>query len=344
MALSKIQIQQIRDHLDNCKRPLFLFDDDQDGLCSFLQLYRYKGEGKGIIVKTTPKVGTVFLSKIEEYQPDKVFILDLADVEQEFLDEIKVPVIWIDHHGPFERNNVKYFNPRIANREDNHPTSYMCHQVVERDLWIATLGCIADWFIPTFLKDFRLEYPELIEKDYKNPGDILYNSRLGHLIRIFSFVLKGKTEDVNKCIKVLTRIEGPHEILNMESAQGKFIYKRYEQANKLYEPLIKEVLKYAEKSNDKLVTYKYKDDKTSFTSDLSNEAIYRHPDKIILVAREKNDEMKCSLRSSKTILPILIEKSLAGLDGYGGGHENACGLNIKTRNFDEFVERLKGMI
>ena len=344
MALSKIQIQQIRDNLDNCKRPLFLFDDDQDGLCSFLQLHRYKGEGKGIIVKTTPKVGTVFLSKIEEYQPDKVFILDLADVEQEFLDEIKVPVIWIDHHGPFERNNVKYFNPRIANREDNHPTSYMCHQVVERDLWIATLGCIADWFIPTFLKDFRLEYPELIEKDYKNPGDILYNSRLGHLIRIFSFVLKGKTEDVNKCIKVLTRIEGPHEILNMESAQGKFIYKRYEQANKLYEPLIKEVLKYAEKSNDKLVIYKYKDDKTSFTSDLSNEAIYRFPDRIIMIAREKNDEMKCSLRSSKIILPPLIEKALIGLNGYGGGHENACGLNIKTADFDEFVKRFNKFI
>ena len=344
MALSKIQIQQLRDHLEHCKRPLFFFDDDQDGLCSFLQLYRYKKEGKGIIVKTTPKLGTVFVGKVAEYQPDKIFILDLAVVEQDFLDEMKVPVIWIDHHGPFERNNVKYFNPRISNREDNHPTSFMCHQIVEQDLWIAALGCIADWFIPPFIKEFQKEFPDLIDKPYKFPGDILYNSKLGHLIRIFSFVLKGKTNDVMKSIKVLTRIEIPYEILNQETAQGKFIYKRYEQANKMYEPLLKDVMKAVDNSKDRLVVFKYKDDKTSFTSDLSNEAIYRHPDKIILIAREKNDEMKCSLRSSKTILPPLIEKALVGLEGYGGGHELACGMNVKTHHFEEFVKRLKEMI
>ncbi len=344
MALSKIQVQQIRDSLDSCKKPLFLFDDDQDGVCSYLQLYRYKKEGKGIIVKTTPKVGTIFITKINEFQPDMVFILDLADVEQEFLDEIKVPVIWIDHHGPYDRQNVKYFNPRISNWGDNHPTSYMCHQIVERDLWIGALGCVADWFIPPFINEFIKEYPDLIEEPYKGPGDILYNSKLGHLIRIFSFVLKGKTEEVNKCIKILTRIGSPYEILNQETAQGKFIYKRYSLVNNMFEPLQKDVMETAKNTKDKLVIYKYNDDKTSFTSDLGNEAIYRFPDKIILIAREKNDEMKCSLRSSKTILPPLIEKALAGLAGYGGGHENACGLSIKTRDFDEFVERFKGMI
>ena len=344
MALSSNQIEQLKEHLDNCKRPLFFFDDDQDGLCSFLQFYRYKKEGKGIIVKTTPRLGAIFTNKVKEYQPDKIFILDLAIVEQDFLDEMKVPVIWVDHHGPFERDNVKYFNPRVSKWEDNHPTSYMCHQVVQQDLWIAAVGCIADWFIPPFINDFKKEFPDLIDKPYKMPGDIIYDSRLGHLIRIFSFVLKGKTDDVMKCIKVIARIHSPYEILNQETAQGKFIYKRYEQVNKMYEPLLKDVLKTAEKTKDKLAIFNYKDDKTSFTSDLSNEAIYRFPNKIILIAREKNDEMKCSLRSSKTVLPPLIEKCFVGLDGYGGGHEHACGLNIKTRDFEEFVRRFKGMI
>ena len=344
MALSKEQIHQLREHLEHCKNPLFFFDDDQDGLCAFLQLYRCKKEGKGIIVKTTPKLGTVFMKKVNEYRPDKIFILDLAVVEQDFLDEMKVPVIWIDHHGPFERDNVKYFNPRISNWEDNHPTSYMCHQVVESDLWIAAIGCIADWFIPTFINEFKKEFPDLIDKPYKVVGDIIYNSKLGHLIRVFSFILKGKTDEVMKCIKILTRIESPYEILNQETAQGKFIYKRYEQVNKLYEPLLKDVLNAANKTSEKLVLFAYKDDKTSFTSDLSNEAIYRFPNKIILIAREKNDEMKCSLRSIKTILPPLVEKALVGLNGYGGGHEHACGMNIKTFDFDEFVRRFRGMI
>ena len=344
MALSSIQIKQIREHLDNCKKPLFFFDDDQDGLCSFLQLYRYKKEGKGIIVKTTPKIGMVFANKVEEYNPDKLFILDIAEVEQEFLDEMNVPVIWIDHHGPYERDNVKYFNPRISNVEDNQPVSFICHQIVNQDLWIAAVGCFADWFMPPFIEQFKKEFPNLMDKPYKNVGDIIFNTKIGHLIRIFSFVLKGKNYEVMKSIKILTRLEDPYEILNQTSAQGKFIYKRYKQIDKMYELLIRDVLRIAGDAKDKLVVFKYKDDKTSFTSDLSNEAIYRHPDKIILIAREKNDEMKCSIRSSKTILPPLIDKALVGLSGYGGGHEHACGLNIKKDDFEEFVKRFREMI
>ena len=344
MALSSSQIKQIREHLDNCKNPLFFFDDDQDGLCSFLQFYRYKKEGKGIIVKTTPKLGSIFVNKVQEYQPDKIFILDVAVVEQDFLDEMKVPVIWIDHHGPFKGNNVKYFNPRISKWEDNHPTSYMCYQVVGQDLWLAAIGCVADWFIPPFIKEFNKDFPNLIDKPYKVPGDIIYNTKLGHLVRIFSFVLKGKTNDVMKNVKVLTRIESPYEILNQETAQGKFIYKHYEKVNKLYEPLLENVLKTAEKTRDKLILFTYKDDRSSFTSDLSNEIIYRYPDKVVLIGREKNDEMKCSLRASKIVLPPLIEKCLVGLNGFGGGHEHACGLNIKTADFDEFLRRFREMI
>ena len=344
MALSDNQFSQIRQELDDCRNPLFFFDDDQDGLCSFLLLYRYKQEGHGVIFKTTPRIGTAFLRKVDDYKPDKVFVLDIADVQQDFLDEIKVPVVWVDHHGPFKRDNVKYFNPRVSNSEDNFPTSFLCYQTVKKDIWIASVGCVADWFIPPFIKELEKEFPDLINNPYKAPGDIIFNSNLGKLIRILSFILKGKTNEVMKCVKVMTRIKSPDEILQQKTSQGKFIYKKYEQINKMYEPLIKDVLEAAENTQDKLIIYKYKDDTMSFTSDLSNELIYRFPKKIIMIAREKNDEMKCSLRSGKTILPPLIEKALIGLEGFGGGHELACGLNIKTRDFDEFVKRFREMI
>lgn len=344
MALSNTQIAHLKEELDNCKNPLFFFDDDQDGLCAFLLLYRYKQDGHGVIVKTTPKIGTVFLRKVEEYKPDKIFVLDIADIEQDFLDAVKVPVVWVDHHGPFEREKVLYFNPRTSNQNDNFSTSHLCYQVVQRDIWISTLGCIADWFLPPFLENFKKEYPDLIDDQYNNAGDILYNTKLGHLIRIFSFILKGKISEVMKCVKILTRIKSPYEILNSDTEQGKFIYNKYEQANKMYVPLLKDAIESVEKSRDELVIYIYKDDQTSFTSDLSNEIIFKYPSKIILIAREKNEEMKCSLRSSKIILPPLIEKALIGLEGYGGGHEHACGLNIRTRDFDEFVRRFREMI
>ena len=76
--LTKKQYLQIKEELDNCKNPLFFFDDDPDGLASFLLLYRYLREGHGIIVKTHPKLTDKFVPKIEEYSADKVFVLDAS--------------------------------------------------------------------------------------------------------------------------------------------------------------------------------------------------------------------------------------------------------------------------
>ena len=125
MPLTKEQVKQIKDELDNCKNPLFFFHDDPDGLCSFLLFYRYKKEGHGVIVKRyTPQVDEQFLSKVNEYNPDKIFILDLAVVDQNFVDNVNVPVIWIDHHTPIKLDNIKTFNPRINNPNDGTPVTY----------------------------------------------------------------------------------------------------------------------------------------------------------------------------------------------------------------------------
>ena len=355
MALSKKQFKEIREHLDNCTNPLFFFDDDQDGLCAFLLLYRYKKEGHGIVVKTSTRLGELFSRKVKEYNPDKVFILDVAATDCEFLEKVKVPVVWVDHHGQSKIENAHYYNPRISKAKDNHPTSFMCYNVVKQELkasdteyhiylWLAALGAVADWFIPKYLKEFMKEYPGIIEGFSKNPGDIIYNSKLGKLIRIFSFILKGKHTDVMKSVKILTRIGSPYEILDQKTPEGKYIYKRYEEVNEVYEPLLKDALATIEKSKEKLAVYAYNDDKSAFTSDISNEAIYRFPGKIALIAREKNDEMKCSMRSSKANLIPVIEKALIGLNGFGGGHEHACGLNIKKHDFEEFVRRVGKMV
>ncbi|MCH7534910.1 MAG: hypothetical protein IH948_04060, partial [Bacteroidetes bacterium] len=113
MTLTPEQYRQIKDELDNCKNPLYFFDDDPDGLSAFLLFYRYKKEGHGIVVKTHPKLDIRSIPKVQEYDPDKIFVLDVARLEQDFIDNAKKPVVWIDHHGPYERENVKYFNPRL---------------------------------------------------------------------------------------------------------------------------------------------------------------------------------------------------------------------------------------
>lgn len=342
MALNKKQITEIREALEFSKKPLIFFHDDADGLCSFILLYRFVNEGKGIIVKTTPKIDEKFLPKVVEYSPDKIFIVDTALVDQDFIDKAKTEIIWIDHHDPLKRYNVKYYNPRESNYSDNIPVSALCYDVVQEDMWISMLGSIGDWYWPSFAEEFKKEYPDLLPEDVKDPETALFETKLGELIKIVSFILKGKTSEVMKCVKILTRIKSPYEILNGTTPAGKYILKEYRSANKEYEKLLKKSLE--QKPDGKLLIFRYLHGKISFTKDIANELLHRHPDKIIIIAREKSDEMKMSIRSKKTILPPIIQKALSGVEGFGGGHEYACGANVKKKDCEKFIEQFKSLI
>ncbi len=332
------EIKRIREELDFSKNPLIFFHDDPDGLCSFLLFYRHLREGKGVIVKTRPLIDMKFFRKVEEFDPDKIFILDIAQAEQEFIDAAKRPIIWIDHHGEQKHSNVIYYNPRKYGEAT--PISSVCYDVVEKDMWIGMVGAVGDWFLPHFTDKFKAEYPDLLPKDIVRPQDALFNTRLGHLIRIFSFILKGSTSDAMKHVKVLTRIDSPYEILEKQSARGRFIYKRFVEINKGYDSLLKDIIK--NKGRGKMIVYTYPESKMSYTGDVTNELLYRYPDKVVIVGRIKSGEVKCSLRSPAD-LPISekLQKALVGIEGYGGGHEHACGAVIKEADFPRFIENLK---
>jgi single-stranded DNA-specific DHH superfamily exonuclease len=340
MAIKDEDLHKIRKELEESSRPLFFFDDDPDGLSSFLLFYRFSKEGKGIVVKATPELTTMFSPKVKEYEPDKIFILDKPDVNQDFIDDAKTRIIWIDHHEPKKRQNVSYYNPRIDNDKDNRPTSYWCYRVVEQDMWIAMVGIVGDWFIPEFADLFSEKYPELLPPEIKKPEEALYKTEIGRLARIFSFILKGRSSDALACVKVLTRIESPYEILRQETPAGKFIYKKYMNVSLEYDKLFSAAKKLGERNSPFLV-YTYSENRMSFTGDLSNELLFTFPQKIIIVGREKSGEMKCSLRSADVKLEPLLKKALVGIDGYGGGHEMACGTCVKNQDWKKFLEQLK---
>ncbi|MBN1645218.1 DHH family phosphoesterase [Candidatus Woesearchaeota archaeon] len=334
--LTEKEIKQIKEELNNCKRPIFFFHDDPDGLASFLLLYRRIHEGKGVIVKAYPKLNTMFAEKALNYEADKVFVLDIANVEQEFIDMVKIPVIWIDHHPPIKRDKIKYFNPRLRDNL-NIPVSYLCHQIVKQDDWIALIGCLGDWYIPNFFPDFANKNPELVNKA-KKIGEILFETKMGELVKILSFNLKGNTSEVNKSIKILTRIDNPEEILEQTTPRGKLIYKKYEQIQKHYKELLKKAMK-AKKG--KIIVFTYSEDKLSLTKDLANELMYLNPDKVIVLGREKSGEVRCSIRANNLDLTKAIPKALIGIEGYGGGHEKAGGAGIKKEDFKQFLKNLE---
>ncbi|MEK6874721.1 MAG: DHH family phosphoesterase [Nanoarchaeota archaeon] len=341
--LRQHHIDQIKEELDYCKRPIFFFHDDPDGSTSFMQLLHYKGEGKGIIIKAAPLVDLKFARKVKEYGADKVFVLDLAMVDQDFIDAIKIPVVWLDHHAPQKRLNVKYINPREWG--ENVPPCFMAWQVVHnpKDLWIAMIGAIGDWFLPPFQKEFSDKYPDLLPQLFDKPEDVMFNTPVGELVRVLSFNLKGSTDDALTSIKVFSRIETPYEILRQESSRGRFLWRKYLKVKKAYDELKKDVEKSYNK-DDLFFVHTYADDRLALSKDLSNELIYLYPDKVIILAREKSGEMKCSLRSSRNgpILNTAVQEAVHGLIGAtGGGHEHACGANIKKEDFDSFVTKLR---
>lgn len=338
-GLEKKDVDIIRKELDEAKNPLYFFHDDADGLCSFLLLYRYVKEGHGIIVKTNPSVDEKFLRKVEEYDPDKIFITDLAIVEQEFIDQAKRNIIWIDHHTPLKRENILYFNPRIKDKDKNIPASKLCYDVVKKDLWIATCGAVADWHWPDFIEDFKKMYPKLLPKDIDDPETALFETELGRLISIISFCLKGHTKQIMRAIKVFTRIKDPYEILEQKTPQGKFIYRFSQKYIEDYHRLLNQAIKAETKDNIKKFIYTSKD--ISFTKDISNEMLHRFSKNIIIIGREKSEEIKMSIRSKTAQIPKILEKALEGVEGYGGGHEYACGANVAKKDFDKFLEQFK---
>jgi len=334
-----ISLKEISKYIEKSENPLIFFDDDPDGLCSYLLIKRKFGKGRGIYLKSSPEVGENLIKKVNEICPDLVIILDKPKLSQDFVDKVNVPIIYIDHHNPVDVKGVKYFNPQLIDPKDNRPTSYWCYKLVKNDLWIAMVGIVADWSLEG-IEEFSKKYKDLVPKKFENPDDVLFESRIGELARMFSFILKGKTSDVNKAINILTKIEEPYEILDQTTSRGKFIYKQAQKMKKDYDYLLEDILEKVD-LNKKFIIYTYTTAKNSYTSMISNELLHRFKDKVIIIGREKSGEIRMSLRSSKKKLPKVIEKALEGLEGYGGGHDYACGSCVNKDDFPEFVRRLE---
>lgn len=332
------QLKEIKTLLDKSENPLFLFDDDPDGICSFILLKRYAKKGKGTIIKSSPILTETYLRKIEEYRPDLVIILDKPVVEQDFIDQVHVPLIWLDHHEPVKQQGVKYYNPRIQDKGDKTPTTYWCYKITKKDLWIAGVGTISDWFIPDFYEELKKLYPDLFNSK-KEPGEILFNTDFGKLARIFAFLTKGRTSEVNKHIHMLTQIETPYELLNQTTPKTKYLYKKAEKISKQYQELLEKAIN--TKPDKNILLFIYPSTKNSFTGELSNELIYKFPDKIVIVGRQKNEHIRMSLRSSKVLLPPILKKIFKEIPGYGGGHENACGAQIEKKDLNRFIKIIK---
>ncbi|MFB6196758.1 MAG: hypothetical protein ABEI52_00605, partial [Halobacteriaceae archaeon] len=223
------RLRQIRERLEECRQPIFFFDDDCDGLASYLQVRKFVGDGKAVPVKDSPGLEEAYLEKVEEYQPDLVVVLDKPYITEEFLDGVGQEVLWIDHHAPQKPDgDVIYCNPRLDDDADNRPTSYWLYRALEQQLWIAMVGTVGDWYYPDDLADeFRQLYPGLLPEDVRSPEAAIHDTRLGMLVRVFNFNLNGRIRDTLASVERLLEIDAPAEILKQTSDAGSYVYEKY---------------------------------------------------------------------------------------------------------------------
>lgn len=336
--IPKKELEQIKKELEECQNPFFFYHDDPDGICSFLLLRHFKGEGDGHIVKPSPELRAEHAMLVPE-GCDKVFVLDVARVLQEFVDSVKVPVIIIDHHDVLNVSNCKYFNPRIKNPEEYTPVSSICYEAVgEGDyaLLIGMIGTMGDLAEdqPLYEK-FYNRFGELVG-DKRERFDVTFNTKIGKLIRTFEFNLKGKQSEIKKSVSIITRSKDPLKFLDPETKDEKFIYEKYERVNEEYEKQLNKALKI----KDDPYVFIYEAGDFVLGGDLGKEIPYKVPGKrMYIICREKAGYMICSLRTHQKVdLNEFLKKAFKKVEGSGGGHPVAAGCGIKKSDFEKFLE------
>ena len=346
--LTQKQVEEIKEHLDKAQNPIFFFDNDPDGLCSFLLLQRCIGRGKGVPIRSFPELTSDYFRKIKELSSDYIFILDKPIVSKEFFKEaeqINIPIIWIDHHYA-EKNKipefVNYYNPIFNNPSSNEPVTYLCYQISQKkdDLWIAVVGCVSDGFVPEYYNNFEKQYPDLtLLSRSKNAFNILFKSQTGKIARIFSFALKDRTTNVINMLKFLIKVKSPHEIVE-ENTNNYSIHKRFNEINKKYIKLLERAIE--EENYGKLLFFQYSGD-LSISSDLANELSYKYPEKIVVVVYITGIKANISVRG-KNVREIVL-KSLENIEGAtGGGHKDAVGAKLKVEDVEKFRKNLNELI
>jgi single-stranded DNA-specific DHH superfamily exonuclease len=341
--ITKEEIQEIRQMLEESQNPLFFFDNDADGLCSFLLLQRYLGRGKGVAIKSFPDLDKSYLRKIDELNPDYVFILDKPRVNADFLKgviEKGIPLVWIDHHQVQHENlpeEIKYYNS-VPSAE---PVTYICQKITRRkeDEWIAMIGCISDVFIPDFAEKFSKENPEIYNSK-ENPFDSLHGSQIGKAAMILNFGLKDSTTNVVKMLKFLIKANSIQDILQ-EGKENREMHKRYNQLTAILEDIRKKAEKEYNKKK-KLLFFTYQSD-ISMSAEVSNALIYEHKDSYIFLGIKKEGKVKFSARGKK--VRDIVLKAIKDIEGAtGGGHEDACGIQFPEDKLEEFKKKIEELI
>ena len=334
------QLQEIRDHLEASQNPLFFFDNDVDGLCAFLILQRAIGRGKGVAIKSFPDLKERYVRKVEELNPDAIFILDKAELSKEFAEAVEekgIPMIWIDHHETKTPKEIIGKTSYYTSYPSAEPTTYIAQKVFNRqeDLWLAILGCIGDVYMPDFAEDFEKISPELFNSKI-SAFDVLNSTEIGKMVRMLNFGLMDSITNVVQLIKYLFKAKNAYDLLE-ENQYTKQFHKRYTQLNEFFNKQVEKAESQLDTSSP-IIFFTYSGN-TSMSSEIANRLSYNHQDKLVIVAFKRPEKANISIRGKNAL--EITKKAIENIEGAtGGGHVEATGAMVPIDDFEKFKEKI----
>lgn len=331
--LGEKKLNEIREHLESCGNPIFFYDNDCDGLCSFLILRRWLGKGYGVAIRSYPELKKEYARKVSELGGDCVFILDKPVISRGFLEDVEklgLKIVIIDHHSDSlgigkENENVFLYNSYNKKKGIGEPVSFVCYKTSNRkeNEWLGVIGCIADHYLPDFGKEFA--------GNAKEPFDVLYKTEIGKVARALNFGLKDSASNIVKLQNFLISSKGYEDVF-VESEKNKEFRKKYFELKRKYGELIE---KAKENVSGKVLFFSYSGS-VSMSADLANELCYLNKDKYIIVAYKNQGIVNISGRGKaiKEIFLKVAEKMCGKIQG--GGHRDAIGAKMSLDDLDEF--------
>ncbi len=332
-----------------------VYHRDSDGVCSAVmaaKILKCLGCSSVKVIPcdpATPAVTPPLMRSLSELQPDYLIFVDMA-VDQDpnplvlLKQKYGTKIIVIDHH-PMSMDlnmlDIKHTNTRSADSTAYLPASYIMHKIagkISKELakdqsWISLIGTIGDHGIENcqdLVKEFSSVYGRIAttQKDFSQ-------TKYG---KASEYIMSAKASDddgIEKARIVLERAMSVDAFLANETMK-----EWHFGIQAIIDHLVKNFEKDAE-LHENIAIYNIKTDKR-IESVVASIISDKFPRMTIVVCRESQDRVSCSLRNQKSAdLGGLVKNSIAGLkDARGGGHPQAAAASIKKSDWAAFKNAL----
>lgn len=363
------KIISMREIITNAKNPILFFDSDSDGTMSYFQLKTINPNLKGYPFRKV-KEEQVELSNRVSKDNDVVLFFDTPHIEEEVFKNISDKrILWVDHHkgnSPefISKYNILHLNPLDFASNDSRPSCYWAYKIanLKKNLPFVCVGSVADFYLLDVLADLDIQnskefsmlfnislqkkeelldlvrstnFYEQLDKRADIIRQLSFETNAGVLKMFFDYIYKLENARVDSVVKSLSTLS-LGEILSEISAEKNYPYDDFAKFRLELKSHIKKAIKL---NQDKKIAIYSHGGETSFNRQITEECLFKLPTvEVMFCSFEKKDSemIPCSIRSKSLSIEPLVKKSLKTVQGFGGGHELACGAAISSKDFNRF--------